>query len=169
MNKILIALGTFFSLIILLFLVLPFFISMDRFREPIINYIKKHTDREGSIGNLQISLFPRIILKISDLQIYEEDPKDGHFFRVDLLELKIRFFPLLLGEIQFDEVKLYKPFLKLVLQSDGTLNLPRFITPKTIVTPSAQHVSYTEEDPPPHAPTFTSDKSLPLASFGSIF
>ena len=169
MRKTLIALGSFCGLVIVLLLVLPYFISMERFREPIIQQIEERMDREVSMGSLQISLFPRVSLRISNLQIYEKDPKKGPFFHVDSFQLKLRFFPLLLGRIQVDEITLYKPFLKVVLQSDGTLNLPWFGTPKTVIVPSPKYVSYNKEGISKHIPIFTSDDDSHLSSLGPIF
>jgi len=134
-KSLLIVIGiTLLALLILLF-VLPHFISMERLRGPITQQMSTLLNRDVTIEDLRLSLFPRVGLNLSDLKVYEEDPADGEFLHVDSFRFHLRFFPLLLGQIKIREIYLFKPTIHIVRSEDGHLNLPKVGNPKNSKNP----------------------------------
>jgi uncharacterized protein involved in outer membrane biogenesis len=127
----LISTGITLLVLLILLLVLPHFISMERFREPIIQQMSTLLNREVTIKELRLSLFPRIGLNLSNLKVYEEDPAHGEFFHVDSFRFHLQFFPLLLGRLKIGDIYLFKPTIQIIRFTDGRLNLPKVGNPKT--------------------------------------
>ncbi|HXE13246.1 MAG TPA: hypothetical protein VN633_14060 [Bryobacteraceae bacterium] len=105
------------------------FISADGYGRRIQGLLEESLGRQVSIGKVHFTLFSGPGFSIEDVTI-GEDPRYGiePCAYVPVLETRLRLDKLLLGQIQFAELRLegaegIEPTLNLVKRSDGTWNI----------------------------------------------
>jgi len=125
----LLIIGVFTVTLILILLALPYLVSTEKFKEPLVNQISAALNREVSINEVQLSLFPWIGLHCTDIHVLEEDSTQGKLLVMNELDIKIRFFSLLLGRPQTGEISLDGPNLQIIRLPNGQSNLTTLLHP----------------------------------------
>ncbi|HEX6545976.1 MAG TPA: hypothetical protein VF023_06705, partial [Bryobacteraceae bacterium] len=109
------------------------FISADSYGRHIQTLLEQSLGRKVSIGKVHFTLFSGPGFSIEDVTI-GEDPRYGiePCAYVPVLETRLRLDKLLLGQIQFAELRLegadgIEPTLNLVKRADGTWNIVELV------------------------------------------
>src|ERR1700722_17630040 len=117
-----IALGIFVVLL-LLALVLPYFLDVDRYRDTIASAIAKQTGRKVTLGKLRARLLPGAGLTVDDLHIGNpEGFPEGDLLSANELRVNVALLPLLGRTVHVNSVDLVRPKLSLVTDSSGKDN-----------------------------------------------
>ena len=97
-------------LVILLLVVVPVFVSMDRFKEPLFQQIKKATGRDAKLSSINLSLFPWIGVRLSGLVLKNAEGFSGvPQLTVDSMKIKVKIFPLIFKKVKIKEISVVSP------------------------------------------------------------
>ena len=116
--------GIFFVLIVVVFLVVPMFVDIQKYKPVIEKKVEEATGRSFKIGgNLQLSLFPWVGLVFSDLHLGNPPGfEEPDFIRVKFFEARVRLFPLFFKDIQVERFVLEGPRIVLERGNNGRGN-----------------------------------------------
>lgn len=109
-------------LIVVVILVIAFF-PWNRLRGPVSRTLSANLHRQVSIGALHGSVFWHPHVQVSGLTI--SNPAwagGGEMVSIERLDLQLRFWPLLRGEIVLPKVTLLRPVVRLYRAADGRAN-----------------------------------------------
>jgi uncharacterized protein involved in outer membrane biogenesis len=128
--------------LVVVVLVLPSLIDINRYHDRIQADLEKRLTRKVQIGNMRLSILP-LSFRADDLVIAEEPRlhSDRAFARARELEVRCQFWPLLHGEIQIDTLVLRDPQIELVRSAEGVWNF------SSLGQPSASAESKAPEAP----------------------
>jgi hypothetical protein len=119
------------TLIILLLLVVAFF-PWNRLRGPVSREMSAQLQRPVSIGALHGSLFRRPHVQVDRLKIGNPAwAGGGQMVTVERIDLQLRFWPLLTGDIVLPKVVLVRPVVRLYRGTDGRANWAFAANPKS--------------------------------------
>ncbi len=111
--------GLIFTGFILLFVLAKVLITPERVRETIVPMVAESLHRDLQLGEIEISLFSGIVL--NDV-ILSDRAADKPFISIEKAVLRYRFWPLLLLQVQVDELRLVRPQIEIVQFADGKFN-----------------------------------------------
>ncbi len=120
--------------ILLLGLVLPLFINVDRWRPEITAAIAERTGREVVLGKIHARLLPTAAVVVDGFQL--GNPKSfggGNLLSVHSIHAGVSLLPLLVGHIHITSVTLERPQLNLGEDQDGLTN---YTFPKDTKSPA---------------------------------
>src|SRR5687767_14935314 len=126
----------------------------NRHRQVIQAQLEKQLGRDVSLGEMSLGFLP-LRFQVENPAV-AEDPRIGQqqpFVRAEKLDVRVRLFPLLRGNIQVDSVELRRPSVELIRTSQGAWNFST-LGPGTEATPT---------DTPPSSPTESSATQFTLA------
>ena len=118
-------------LIVLVLLVIAFF-PWNRLRGPLSRSLSSDLQRQVSIGTLHGSLFGHPHVQVTDFTI--SNPAwagGGQMVSIQRIDLELRFWPLLRGEIVLPKVELVRPDVRLYRTADGRANWAFTSKPKS--------------------------------------
>lgn len=99
-------------------LVVPYLIAWDDYRDGLSRRAEALTGQEVAIqGRIGLRLLPRPMLSLADT-ILGPVPGDP-VLEIDRVDLQLEALPLLLGEVQIEQVRLVRPVLHLRVAPDG--------------------------------------------------
>lgn len=118
-NALFFALGAIFTA-----LIAPSLINWNRYKPLIEARIEESLGRDVTIGGeLDFALLPQPKLFVGDLSIGNAKGASApELFRVRMMEVRVALFPLFIGRIRFDGIRLIEPVLSLERMPDGKLN-----------------------------------------------
>lgn len=120
-----IILFTIFLLIIAAAFILPYLISLDRYKGMIEARLEKTLQREVSLGGVRITILPTLGAKIEDLVIANPPGfSPTPFFSLRDVTIKVRLFPLLAGRKEIAGLTLRYPTIFIERDKKGKLNIP---------------------------------------------
>jgi uncharacterized protein involved in outer membrane biogenesis len=104
-------------------LVLPPFIDLGKYKSQYLPLAERALGRRVDVGEVRLRLLPRPVLRLSRLEI-SDNPQfsRGSFFAAQRAGLALKFWPLLSGKFQIEEVVLERPVIHLVKKRDGIFN-----------------------------------------------
>jgi len=114
-----VAVVLFCVVFISLFVLAKVLITPERVRESIAPIVAESLHRDLQLGAIEISLFSGIVL--NDV-ILSERAADKPFVSIEKAVLRYRLWPLLLLQIQVDELRLVRPRIEIVQFADGKFN-----------------------------------------------
>lgn len=117
-----IALVVFVALIVIA-LVAPYFLNVDRYRSTILAAIEKETGRKAEIGSIRARLIPSVGFVIEGFKL--SNPPNfakGNLLEVEAIRGSLAWLPLLKREFQLSSVELVNPKLVLLEDSRGRSN-----------------------------------------------
>ncbi len=109
--------------LLLLALIIPLFINVDKYRPQIEAAITERTGRRATLGAIHVRLLPTIAAVVDGVQL--GNPKDfaaGNLISVDKIKVGLAIGPLLHGDFHFTSVTLVHPKLTLVQDENGRAN-----------------------------------------------
>lgn len=114
-----IALAVVLALVALAAILVKILISPEMVKKTVLPKISDRIERQVTLGDAEVSIFSGIRLK--DLVIQEKDGS-GPFLKAGAIRLNYRFWPLLAGRVEVNEVLLESPLVKIVRYPDGSFN-----------------------------------------------
>ena len=109
--------------LVLLALVIPYFLNVDRYRDTIADTMAKQTGRRVTLGKIRARLLPGVGLTVDDLHIGNpEGFPEGDLLSADEIHVNMALGPLLRRTIHVNSVDLVRPKLSLVTDSNGLDN-----------------------------------------------
>lgn len=94
-------------------------VSPETVKRTVLPKISARIERTVTIGDVEVSIFRGIRLR--DLEVREKD-NSGPFLKAGAIRLSYRFWPLLAGRVEVDEVLLEEPQVRVVRFPDGSFN-----------------------------------------------
>lgn len=137
MKKTLIIIGAILLAVIILAVVIPFFIPMERYKAEISTQVKNATGRDFVIaGPLSLSLFPNVAMTAEQVS-FSNAPgaKNAQMASLDKLHISLKLFPLLSGSMVIDGFELNHPVIHLEVDKEGKGNweFPKSDTPEDVL------------------------------------
>src|SRR5579863_346398 len=124
MKKLLLGLATIVGLLVVAVLAVPFFVPIESYKTEIIALVKTATGRDLRIGGrVSFSLLPRVMLQANDVAL--SNPVGSiapDMLRLKTLNVTLRFFSLLHGTIEIEQIKLDEPTIALEVDKAGRAN-----------------------------------------------
>jgi len=111
--------GIVLSLVIAVAVLVKILISPETVKRTVLPKISARIERQVTIGDVEVSIFRGIRLK--SLEVREKD-NSGPFLKAEAIRLSYRFWPLLSGRVEVDEVVLENPLVRVVRLPDGSFN-----------------------------------------------
>jgi len=96
-----------------------FLVSPETVKKTVLPKISARIERQVTIGDVEVSIFRGIRLK--SLEVREKDGS-GPFLQAGAIRLSYRFWPLLAGRVEVDEVLLEAPLVRVIRFPDGSFN-----------------------------------------------
>ncbi|MEQ9144223.1 MAG: AsmA family protein [Parvibaculaceae bacterium] len=102
----------------------PFFIPVETYKPQISALVKEQTGRELTIdGDISLSLLPRIAVSVSDVRFENASwASSPNMAQMEQLDIVLKLFPLLRGEIALDRFVLVRPEIDLAVNRQGIGN-----------------------------------------------
>jgi len=107
------------SLVVLLLVLVKLLVSPESVKRTVLPKISARIERQVTLGDVEVSIFRGIRLK--GLEVKEKDGSSP-FLRAGAIRLSYRFWPLLAGRVEVDEVTLEEPMVRVVRNPDGSFN-----------------------------------------------
>ncbi|MFV9875000.1 MAG: AsmA family protein [Rickettsiales endosymbiont of Dermacentor nuttalli] len=113
--------GIFFSCIIIILLIIPFFIPLNSYKQFAINKVREATGRELKInGPISLSLLPIPSIKIKDIELESvEGAKHDSLLKAESISASVSILSLLQGNIEISSILIDTPILNLEQNKDG--------------------------------------------------
>src|SRR3954462_6841739 len=123
MKKIIVGLGIVFLLLVVLIILLPFIIDLNRYQAQYLPRIEKALNRKVTLKDIRLMIIPRIGAHVSGFTVLE-DPAfgTGAFASFSALDIGVKWRPLLSRRIEVEEVTLRDPLINVIKNSEGVLN-----------------------------------------------
>ena len=96
-----------------------FLVSPETVKKTVLPKISARIERQVTIGDVEVSIFRGI--RLHNLEVREKD-NSGPFLQAGAIRLSYRFWPLLAGRVEVDEVILESPLVKVIRYPDGSFN-----------------------------------------------
>ncbi len=110
-------LGVVFGLLLLLAILVPYFLDLDRYRPRIVNAIESKTGRKASIGKIRARFLPSLGFTLEKVTLGSPAGfGDVNLLTADALRGSLAYRPLFRGEYDVSSLELVKP--KVVLAED---------------------------------------------------
>ena len=112
--------------------VLPYFISLDKYKGMVEQQLEKALQRDCSLGKLRITILPTAGAKIQDLVIsnpsgFSETP----LLSLQSLKVRIKIIPFLFGKKEIAGLSLHHPEVFIEKDPRGRTNIPYMETTST--------------------------------------
>jgi hypothetical protein len=125
-----------FVVLLLIVVAVPYFVNVDRYREPIADAIAKQTGRKVTLGPIHARLFPGAGVTVSDLHVGNPPGfPDGDLLGSDQIGVNVALAPLLRGTIHVNSVEIVRPKLTILTDSSGKNNYT-FAAPESSTAPA---------------------------------
>ncbi|HZV82026.1 MAG TPA: AsmA family protein [Geobacteraceae bacterium] len=108
-----------FALIVGVAVLVKILVSPETVKRTILPKISARIERQVTLGDVEVSIFRGIRLR--NLEVREKDGSSP-FLQAGAIRLSYRFWPLLAGRVEVDEVLLEEPLVRVVRYPDGTFN-----------------------------------------------
>lgn len=123
MKKIIWISGAMLVFLMVALLITPHFIDLGIFKQTYLPLVEEALHRRIDVGEVRLSLIPTPSIRLSNLQVSDSPAfPDNTFFAAEQLQLRLSFWPLLLGRFEVTEFILAKPVINLLKRPDGTFN-----------------------------------------------
>src|SRR5258705_6141521 len=115
MKKVIIGIGIIFFLLLVLIILLPFIIDLNRYQAQYLPRIEKALNRKVMLKDIRLMIIPRIGAHLSGFTILE-DPAfgNGPFASFSSLDIGVKWRPLLSKRIEVEEVTLSDPAITVI-------------------------------------------------------
>ncbi|NVJ91515.1 MAG: AsmA family protein [Methylocystaceae bacterium] len=124
MKKVLIAIAGIVVLIVGAILIVPSFIDWSGYRTQIAQQVKDFTGRDLLIGgDIAFSVLPSPVLKVSDIRLANApDASTSNMVSIRQLDVNVALFPLLVGSVHVNSIRLIEPVIRLEMLANGQGN-----------------------------------------------
>ncbi len=111
------------SIVIIAILALPYVLDVNKYRGQVQSELQKRLNRPVQLGQMSLGVFP-IRVQIANVVI-GDDPSFHDtmpFAQVDELDLSVKLFPLLGGNVEIDSLNAKHPKIELIRNAQGVWN-----------------------------------------------
>src|SRR5499427_9671518 len=123
MKKIIWIGGIIFTGLVAAVLVVPHFIDLGIFKGSYLPLLEEILHRRIDVGEVRLSFVPTPSIRLSNLKVSDNPAFPGNtLFASEQVQLRLKFWPLLLGRFEVTEFVLEKPVINLLKKPDGTFN-----------------------------------------------
>ena len=123
-----VAAGVLLVLLIAAVVLVKVLVTPERIRATVLPMAEKALHRKVELGEIQIGFLSGVHLTRLTIA---EPAGDQTFVAADEVVLRYRFWPLLLGRVLVDEVRLVNPHIRIVRLADGSFNFSDLLAPAT--------------------------------------
>jgi AsmA protein len=117
-----IVLGVFVFLVVLV-LVLPYFLNVDRYRDSIVSELEKQTGRHVALGKIRLTFLPGVGFVVEDLHIGNPQGfPEGDVVSAQAIRVNLAIGPLLHSTVHLNSLELVGPKVTLVTDTNGKNN-----------------------------------------------
>ena len=122
--KVLVRVGIWLLLLVVLLLVLPFLIDLNKYQDQYRPVIEEALNRKITLEDIRLTLFPKIGARVAQV-VVQDDPtfSSDSFASLTSLDVRVNVWPLLIGRIEIDEIALRDPVMTIVKNRQGLLNV----------------------------------------------
>lgn len=137
----------FLTFLIILLLLAPIFVDLNRFKPQILEQVKKATGREANLSSISLSIIPWLGARLNGIELsnsegFSKTPQ----IKIDSVRVKIRFFPLLFKKIKIKEINLVAP--EILIEKKGVQYNFSDLTKKPEEVPSEKKAEKKSEGAP---------------------
>lgn len=134
------------SFVGLLLAILPYLVSLERVKGPIVARIEAALQRQVDVGTVRLQILSGLGLGLEDLIIYNAPGwQQPHFIKADTLSVKVAWRPLLRRQVEITKVLLRDGEIVIERDMQGRMNFSDLAAPK----PEAPRILPTSSARPP--------------------
>lgn len=116
--------------VVVLALLLPFIIDLNRYKEPIISAAEDALGRKVDFEELELSLLGGLGVTLQNLEIASREGfSAGPLLKLDALDVNVKLLPLIRKEIAVKRVVLDRPAIIIERNQSGALSIDDLIAP----------------------------------------
>ncbi len=125
----------------------PSFIPVESYKPQIAALVKEQTGRDLTIdGDISLSFLPRLAVSVNDVSFQNADWADApHMAKMDQLEIVLKIFPLIRGEVALDRFIIVRPEIDLAVNRQGVGNWVFDVPAQAEAAPAADPAPSAEE------------------------
>ena len=130
MKKALIAVAAVVLVIVIVALIAPFVIDLNQYKGAILSRVRPAVNRDVDFERVELTVLTGIGAELQGVRI-PENPEFGRddFLTLDSLQVRLKLFPLLKGEVQISELVFKKPVVKIRRNAQGVFNFQDMTRP----------------------------------------
>jgi AsmA protein len=118
----------------LLLVILPYLVSLERVKGPIIARLEAALQRQVDVGTVRLQILSGLGLGLEDLTIYNAPGwQQPHFIKADTLSVKVAWWPLLRRQIEIRKILLRDGEIVIERNAQGRMNFSDLAAPKPTV------------------------------------
>jgi AsmA protein len=124
MKKLLIGFGLVVVLLIVIVVLLPFLVDLNKYKDQYQPMIEDALNRKITLNDLRLTIIPRLGVRVAGFTIMD-DPTfgTGPFASLDSLDIGIKLMPLLSGRVEVEEISLKEPVISVIKNEHGVMNV----------------------------------------------
>lgn len=150
MKRFIIGIGVVIVLLVVLVILLPFIIDLNRYQAQYRPIIEEALNRKVTLKNIRLVIIPQIGVRVSGFTV-RDDPafSAGPFVSLASLDVGVKWRPLLSRRVEIEKITLRDPVITVIKNPEGVLNtstLGKKGSPKP-QAPSSSSPSPTVEGP----------------------
>lgn len=112
----------FFCILIILLLLAPNFVDLNRFKPQILKQVKEATGREANLDSIKLSIIPWLGAQLSGIELsnaqgFSKSPQ----IKLESIRVKVKLFPLIFKKVEIKEIKILSPEI-LIEKKGGQYN-----------------------------------------------
>ncbi len=130
MKKLIIAVASFFALLLILLLTVPFFIDINKFSSSIEAKIEAVTGLDAELGEMKLAILPVPSFRIKGL-LLRENGQDKSLVHFDKLRIRPAILPLLKKKVRIRSLIIDGPVIDLPLDKDWGSKIEKEKSEKT--------------------------------------
>ncbi len=120
MKKIIIGIIVVLVVCLVLVMLAPFMVNLDRYKGQILAQVKPYLDRDVDFTHIELTILSGLGAELQGLRV-ADNPKfsSADFISLDSLQVQVEFFPLLKKKIKVKKIVLKKPVISVARNADG--------------------------------------------------
>ncbi len=127
MKKILLSMGALLVLLVVLAILLPFIIDLNKYQDRYRPLIEDALNRKVSLTDMRLTILPRLGVRIAGFTVMDDPTfSAGAFASLTALDVGVKLLPLLTGRVEVEEITLQDPVITVIKNRQGVLNVSTF-------------------------------------------
>ncbi len=146
MKKIIAGIIVVVVICLVLVMLAPFFVNLDRYKGTILAQIKPYLDRDVDFAHIELTILSGLGAELEGLRV-ADNPRfsSADFVSLDSLQVQVEFFPLLKKEIKVKKIVLKRPVISVARNTAGEFSFDDILASlkkkgNTSGTPSTRHI-----------------------------
>ena len=120
MKKIVIGFGIVLVLVLVLAVLAPFFVDLNKYKDTILEQIEPYVPRKVDFKHIEMTIFTGLGAEIQGLTVSDNPAfSDGNFLTLESLQVRVQILPLLKKQIKVKKVVLDRPVVHLARNEQG--------------------------------------------------